>query len=62
MLFSRFGGEKGKQWEDVGGMGIHPVGWEDSKKEGFRVSLPKGDRKEGVDRGEGGWTLGIQDW
>lgn len=64
VLFSRFGGQEGKGWEDVGGMGIHPTGWEDSKKEGFEVKLPEGDRVgEGkVDKGEGGWVLGIQDW
>lgn len=62
MLFSRFGGQQGSDWEDVGGMGIHPTGWLDSKREGFEVKLPEGDRKEGGDKGEVGWTLGIQDW
>lgn len=62
VLFSRFGGA-GKGWEALGGMGIHPVGWMDSVRDGFELELP--DRSRGGGRpGEvgWGWTLGIQDW
>lgn len=62
MLFSRFGGQKGNDWDDAGGMGIHPTDWKDSERDGFQVKLPEGNEKEGMDKGEGGWTLGIQDW
>lgn len=57
VLFSRFGtAADEREWEAMGGMGIHPEGWRDSVKEGFEVDLPRGE-KEGM-----GWTLGIQDW
>jgi hypothetical protein len=62
VLFSRFGGA-GTGWEALGGMGIHPVGWKDSVRDGFELELP--DRgKGGGQPGEvgWGWTLGIQDW
>lgn len=65
VLFSRFGGQDGAGWEDLGGMGIHPTGWRDSVQEGFEVQLPeRGDeeRNRWGERGEGGWVLGVQDW
>lgn len=61
VLFSRFGGQKGDGWEDIGGMGIHPTGWKDSAKEGFETVLPEVEG-ESSGKGVGGWTLGIQDW
>lgn len=57
VLFSRFGtAADEREWEAMGGMGIHPEGWRDSVREGFEVDLPRGEN-EGMS-----WTLGIQDW
>lgn len=62
VLFSRFGGD-GSGWEAIGGMGIHPVGWRDSVREGFELRLPDREKGGGREGEEGwGWTLGIQDW
>jgi 1-phosphatidylinositol phosphodiesterase len=57
VLFSRFGGTDRREWEDIGGMGLHVDGWRDSVRGGFEVSLPEGKEKEGF-----GWKMAIQDW